>query len=296
MIAARKGRTSARYFDKFHRFCFTACAVVVMLTILFIVIFISLQGLSTFRDVSVVEFLTSSRWAPEEHFGAFSFIFGSIAVTALALLFGGPLGLAGAIFMAKVAPPRIKAIMRPATDVFVGIPSVVYGWVGLTVFVDLIRVLTGAGTGYGLLASGLILGIMILPTVISISADSLQALPNSLEEASYALGATRWQTIRGVLLPAALPGLLTALILATARAIGETMAVQMVIGNSPQLARSLIGPTATLTSEIVMEMGNTPYGSTWNNALFAMALVLLLVSLALILIIRRLSRSGVFNE
>ncbi|HAK74944.1 MAG TPA: phosphate ABC transporter permease subunit PstC, partial [Sporomusaceae bacterium] len=138
-------------------------------------------------------------------------------------------------------------------------------------------------------AASVILAVMILPTIISISEDAIRAVPKPLEEASLALGATRWQTIWRVLLPAALPGILTAVILAMARAVGETMAVQMVIGNTPQLATSLFMPTATLTSEIVIEMGNTPFGSTWGNSLFLMALVLLLLSMAMIMIIRQIA-------
>lgn len=273
------------FYDRFFRSLFIFCAVFITLVIVSIIVFLAKQGLSTFRDVSPLEFHFSTRWLPPEHFGAFTFIFGSLAVTGLAVLIGGPLGLAGAIFMSKVAPAWMRSLMRPATDLFVGIPSVVYGWIGLTVFRPLIQHHVG-GAGFGLFLAGIILAIMILPTVISVSEDALRALPLRFEMASYALGATRWQTIWRVLLPAALPGLVTAIILAMARAIGETMAVAMVIGNSPLFPHSLFVPTATLTTEIVLEMGNTPFGSTWNNALFYMAFTLLLVSLLLIGIIR----------
>jgi phosphate transport system permease protein len=182
--------------------------------------------------------------------------------------------------------------MRPATDLFAGIPSVVYGYVGLTVIVGLVRKYTASSTGYGVLAAGIVLAIMILPTVISLSEDALRSLPGTYKEASLALGATRWQTIRRVLVPAAAPGILTAIILAMARAIGETMAVQMVIGNSPRFPGSLVSPTSTLTSNIVMEMGNTPYGSTWNNALFLMSFILLIIALILIILVRTAVRKG----
>ena len=165
--------------------------------------------------------------------------------------------------------------------------SVVYGYVGLVVLVPWLRETFGQATGFGLLAASLILAVMILPTILSISTDALQAVDPSLEEASLALGATWWQTVQHVVLPAAAPGILTAVVLAMARAIGETMAVQMLIGNTPQLAVSLFSPTATLTSNIVVEMGNTPFGSVWGNALFLMAFVLLLLSLAMILLVRR---------
>lgn len=292
-----KGASSLRmsralFYDRYVRYIFIASAFLLSITILFIVLFISRDGLKTFTQVKLTEFFFSTEWDPANNkFGAGVFIFGSFAVTFIALLVGGPLGLAAAVFMAKIAPPWMRAILRPATDLFVAIPSVVYGWIGLSVFVPFIRDKVG-GSGYGLLAAGVILGIMILPTVITISEDSLRSLPETLEEASLALGATRWQTIWRVLIPAAGPGILTAFILAMARAIGETMAVQMVIGNLPRLPASLVSPTATLTSNIVLEMGNAPYGSVWSNALFAMALVLLLLSLILILLVRRIARRG----
>ena len=172
-------------------------------------------------------------------------------------------------------------------DLLAGIPSVVYGYIGLTLLVPYLRDALGATTGFGVLAASLVLAIMIMPTILSISTDALNAVPKPLEEASLALGATWWQTMVHVIVPAAAPGILTAVVLAMARAIGETMAVQMLIGNTPQIVTSLLSPTATLTSNIVVEMGNTPFGSVWGNALFLMAFVLLLISLAMILVIRR---------
>lgn len=281
------------YNDRLMRYLFIASAVLVSLIILSIIWFVGNQGLATFREASFVEFFTSTKWSPDNgKFGALTFITGSLATTFIAILIGGPLGLAGAIFLAKVAPPAVRSIMRPATELFAGIPSVVYGYVGITVIVDIIRRTSGSTTGFGLLASGIVLSIMILPTIISITEDTLRSLPDTYEEASLALGATRWQTIWRVLVPAASPGILTAIILAMARAIGETMAVQMVIGNSPRFPDSLFSPTSTLTSNIVMEMGNTPFGSTWNNALFMMSLILLLISLVLIILVRTSARRG----
>ena len=287
-------KSSLVYFnDRLMRYLFIASAVLVSLIILSIIWFVGNQGLATFREASFVEFFTSTKWSPDNgKFGALTFIFGSLATTFIAILIGGPLGLAGAVFLAKIAPPSMRRIMRPATELFAGIPSVVYGYVGITVIVDLIRKTTDSTTGFGLLASGIVLSIMILPTIISITEDTLRSLPETYEEASLALGATRWQTIWRVLVPAASPGILTAVILAMARAIGETMAVQMVIGNSPRFPDSLFSPTSTLTSNIVMEMGNTPFGSAWNNALFMMSLILLLISLVLIILVRTSVRKG----
>ncbi|MCL4424764.1 MAG: phosphate ABC transporter permease subunit PstC [Firmicutes bacterium] len=279
-----------RYQNRYMAMVLLGAAILVIMTIVAIIGFVGRQGLLTLSDVSWREFFLSPHWNPTSgQYGALVFILGSLAVTFLALLFGAPLGLAAAIYMAKIAGGPMRDVMRAATDLFVGIPSVVYGWIGLTVLIPVLQRLTGQ-SGFGLLPAAIVLGIMILPTLVSISEDALRALPISLEEASLALGATRWQTIWEVLLPAARPGILTAMVLAMARAIGETMAVQMLIGNTPQLPRGLIAPTSALTSEIVVEMANTPFGSTWNNALFLMALVLLLISLALILLIRFISR------
>jgi len=268
-----------------------ASAILMSVIVLSILFFMSQQGLQTFREVSPFEFFFSTKWDPSaEQYGALSFIAGSIYVAVLAVLLGAPLGLAGAIFMAKVAPQRMRDIMRPANDLYVAIPSVVYGYLGLTVLVPFLRDQLHLGIGFGMFAASLILGIMILPTVISISEDALRSVPASMEEASIALGATRWQTIWRVLVPTAMPGILTAVVLALARAVGETMAVQMVIGNTPLLAKSLFSPTATLTSEIVVEMGNAPFNSAYGNSLFLMAVVLLILSLFLIIAIRALAR------
>lgn len=277
-------------YDRYVRFLFIGCAFLITVIVFAIIIFVGQQGLMTFKDVSLTEFFLSAKWDPTENrYGAFSFILGTVTTTLLAILLGAPLGLAGAVFMAKIAPPKLRDFMRPATDLYVAIPSVVYGFIGLTIIVPFIRETFGVQTGFGLLASGLILAIMILPTIISVSEDAIRAVPKPLEEGSLALGATRWQTIVGVILPAAMPGILTSIILAMARAVGETMAVQMVIGNTPQVAWSLFTPTSTLTSEIVVEMGNTPFGSAWGNSLFLMAFVLLLLSMAMIMIIRQIA-------
>ncbi len=254
-------------YDRYIRYLFLSSAILMSVIVLSIIFFMGQQGLQTFREVSPVEFFFSTNWDPvDERFGEGSFIIGSIYAAILAVLFGAPLGLAGAVFMAKIAPKKVRDIMRPANDLYVAIPSVVYGYLGLTVLVPFLRDDLKLGMGFGLFSAGLILGIMILPTVISISEDALRAVPASLEEASVALGATRWQTIWRVLIPTAMPGILTAIILAMARAIGETMAVQMVIGNTPLLAKSLFSPTSTLTSAIVVDMGNAPINSAYGNS------------------------------
>lgn len=282
------GHERRLFYDKCGRYLFIAAAFLMTIIIFSIIFFVGKQGLMTFAEVSPLEFFFSASWDSSlSKFGALSFIVGSLVTTILSVLIGAPLGLLGAIFLAKVAPVWLKNIMRPATDLYVAIPSVVYGYIGLTLLVPYLRDALGATTGFGVLAASLVLAIMIMPTILSISTDALNAVPKPLEEASLALGATWWQTMVHVIVPAAAPGILTAVVLAMARAIGETMAVQMLIGNTPQIVTSLLSPTATLTSNIVVEMGNTPFGSVWGNALFLMAFVLLLISLAMILVIRR---------
>ena len=278
-----------KFYDKCGRYLFIASACLMTILIFSIIIFIGRQGLLTFGEVSPLEFFFSAAWDPSaKHFGALSFIMGSLLSTLVAVAIGTPLGLSGAIFLAKVAPDWLKRIMRPACDLYVAIPSVVYGYMGL-ILLEYLHL----PTGFGVMAASLVLAIMIMPTILTISTDALNAVPKALGEASLALGATWWQTIWHVVLPAARPGIMTAIVLAMARAVGETMAVQMLIGNTPQLATSLFMPTATLTSDIVVEMGNTPFGSAWGNALFLMAFVLLILSLGMILLIRKFSQRSV---
>ena len=283
-----------KFYDKCGRYLFIASAYLMTILIFSIIIFIGRQGLLTFGEVSPLEFFFSAAWDPSaKHFGALSFIMGSLLSTLVAVAIGTPLGLSGAIFLAKVAPDWLKRIMRPACDLYVAIPSVVYGYMGLILLVPILREYLHLPTGFGVMAASLVLAIMIMPTILTISTDALNAVPKALGEASLALGATWWQTIWHVVLPAARPGIMTAIVLAMARAVGETMAVQMLIGNTPQLATSLFMPTATLTSDIVVEMGNTPFGSAWGNALFLMAFVLLILSLGMILLIRKFSQRSV---
>ncbi|WP_170318259.1 phosphate ABC transporter permease subunit PstC [Paenibacillus thalictri] len=265
---------------------FVGSAILVSAIIFSVIVFVGMQGVKAFQGVTPWEFFFSDDWTPTQNkFGAFSFLYSTLLLTLLSVVLSLPLALAGAVFLAKIAPNWVREIMRPATDLFVGIPSVVYGLIGLTVVVPFLAKFN-EGLGYGILPAAIILAIMILPTILSISEDAVRSLPPRFEEASLALGATRWQTIWRVILPASRPGILTAIILGMGRAIGETMAVFMVIGNSPQMPKSLLDSTTVLTTAIVKDMGNTNYGSTWNNTLYLMALMLLLISLFLILVIR----------
>jgi len=218
-------------------------------------------------------------WQPTNgHFGIALMVVGSAVVTAGALLLGVPFGIACAIVLAEMAPPRVKATLKPMIEILAGIPSVVYGFMGIIVLLPWIRAHLG-GAGASALGGSVILGIMILPTVIGISIDALQAVPRSYREGSLALGATQWQTIWRVVLPAARSGIVAAVILGMGRAVGETMAVIMVAGNSVQMPHSPLDSVRTLTANIALEMGYA--AGDHRAALFATGIVLFVIIMIL---------------
>lgn len=269
----------------FRLACWSA-AILLFSTLMMLILFVGKTGLQVFDTVSPSEFFLSFDWVPEEElFGAASMIAGTFMLTGLSLLISIPISLAMAAFNAVICPPWLRKYTRPILDTLVGIPSVVYGYIGLTVLIPLVRHLTGELMGDGLLVAALVLAFMVLPTIARISDDALSALPKEYMEAAYALGATKTHIIWTILIPAARNGIATAVVLGMARAIGETMAVVMVIGNVAQLPDGLFTPTAVLTSNIVSQIMNVPFDSTWNYALYMMAFLLLLISLALIALI-----------
>ncbi len=287
-------RAGRRWSEDVSRLLTLLCALLLVVTILSILYFIASKGVLIFitGHVSLTAFFFGGVWIPNRlarfggaAFGAAPFILGSLTVTAGATLLSAPASVVAALFLAEIAPLWARGIFQPAVELFVGIPSVVYGWVGITVLVPLIHRLFG-GLGFSLAAGCVVLAVMILPTITSVAADALRAVPRGLHEASYGLGATRWQTLRRIVLRAAMPGIAAGVVLGIARAIGEALAVQMVIGNVPLAPSGLFNPISTLTSEITLDMGNTIPGTSWNNALWTMALVLLVIALALNVLIR----------
>lgn len=261
--------------------------------------FITWNGIRLFLfDGQSPALLLDPKWTPlastnqAPHFGLLPFILGTVAVTAVSIVMATPMAIGLALFMSEVAPPWARRIVQPSLEMFVGIPSVVYGWIGLTVLVPWLRSTLGFETGFSLLAGGLVLTVMILPTITSVSYDALRAIPADWRSASFALGTTRWQTIRHLLLPASLASLATGVVLGMTRAAGEALAVQMVIGSRPVIPQGLTHPMSTLTSQITLDMGNTTFGSTWNDALWTMGLILLVISVTFVLIVRRLQGRG----
>lgn len=280
----------------------TFCGLLIVILTLSIIFFVASKGLNTFvKDKhSIFQFLFSTNWKPDlepekggPQFGTLIFIAGSTFVSLGAVIISAPVGVALAIFMNMISPRLGKRLLQPAMELFVGVPSVVYGWLGITVLIPFIKRGFG-GLGFSLLAGILVLSVMILPTITSISSDAIRTIPREYIEASYGLGATRWQTISRVIIPASKSGILTGVVLGIARAFGEALAVQMVIGNSINLVKGLLNTTSTLTSVLTMDMANTVGGTEWNNALWSMALLLLIISFIFILIIRKIGKRGEF--
>ena len=271
-------------------------AIVVVAFVGLLLLFVGWNGIQLFVDSHLpLSTIVSTEWSTTStppHYGILPFIAGTLAVMIVAAIISTPLSIGLALFMAEIAPRWARSIAQPAMEVFVGIPSVVYGWLGITVLVPFLRTnLHGLGftLGFSWFAGSLVLAIMILPTITSISYDVLISIPRELRTGSLALGSTRWQTIRHVLIPAGMSGMATAVILGMMRAAGEALAVQMVIGNTPVVPTGLTRPLTTLTSQITLDMGNTVAGETANQALWTMGLILLLISFTFVLLVRRLA-------
>lgn len=261
---------------------FLAIALIGIL-IVAIIGFVGLHGLATFLDnkVNIFHFLFSTDWNPSagnNHVGAAAMIITSFAVTLLAALIATPFSIAVALFMTEYESSKRAGLLQSVIELLVGIPSVVYGFLGLTVVVPAIRTIFG-GTGFGILTATLVLFVMVLPTITSLTVDAFKAVPKELRKSSAALGATKWQTIFHVVLRAARARIMTAIIFGMARAFGEALAVQMAIGNAVLMPSNLVSPAATLTSQLTSQMGNTVMGTLPNNALWSLALLLLLMSL-----------------
>ncbi len=254
-------------------------SVVVFVGLIFV--FLLREGLPAFTEVSLGE-LFSVRWYPiENHFGLLPLIGGSLIVTLGAIVIAVPFGLATAVFIAEIAPRWAREMLKPLVEVLGGLPSVVLGFVGMVALAPLVRQVLNLPTGLTAFTGALLLAGMALPTVVSVAEDALDTVPRSYRDAALALGATQWQTIWRVTLPAARSGVLTGIMLGIGRAIGETMTVMMVTGNAARLpvtAQSLFMPVRTMTATIAAEMGEVANGSTHYHVLFTVGLALFLIS------------------
>lgn len=275
--------------------------LMIVLTLL-ITFFLISKGLHTFTEFKypLLQFLTGTTWDPaisatdpRGQVGVLVFIVGSLSVSLLGIVIATPFAVASAIFMAEISPEFGKRFFQPAVEIFVGIPSVVYGWVGYQVLCPAIaKVFHLPFGGESLLAAGIVLSLMIFPTITTMSTDAIRALPEEHREASYALGSTRWQMILHARLPAAVSGIVSGIVLGMARAFGEALAVTMVIGMSRGFTGGLLGRTSTLTTIIATSMGTAADDTPWTASLWSMALLLFIISFALIVIVRIVSRKG----
>ncbi len=249
--------------------------------VLLIFLFLLQEGIPVFYEVSP-DNLFGTRWYPTfDLFGTLPLILGSTLVTLTAILIALPLGVATAVLVREVAPGWAREVLKPMIEVLAGIPSVVLGFFGMTIVAPLIREFLGAPTGLTAFTGALILAYMSLPTIISVAEDALDAVPKSYRDASLAMGATHWQTIWRVVVPAARSGIVTAVMLGMGRAIGETMAVMMVTGNAarmPLSLDSLFRPVRTMTATIAAEMGEVAQGSTHYHALFGIGIILFVLT------------------
>jgi len=247
--------------------------------VLLISVYLILSGLPAILEVGIADFLFGSSWEPsaaEPEYGILPFILTSIYGTAGAIIIGVPIGFLTAVYLAKMAPKKVKAVIQQAVSMLAGIPSVVYGLVGMIVLVPGIRKLFGIPDGSGLLAAIIVLAIMILPSIIKMSVTALESVPKEFEDASLALGATPEETYFRVSVPAAKSGIAASVVLGVGRAIGEAMAVMMVAGNVPNMPDSIFQSVRFLTTAVASEMAYSVPGSLHRNALFSIALVLFL--------------------
>jgi phosphate transport system permease protein len=264
------------------------CALVGILTTFAIVFILLSESLGFFRQVSLWEFLTGTRWAPlfnPKSFGVLPLVTGTLLTTLIAIAVAAPMGLVVAVYLSEYASHRMRGIIKPTLEVLAGIPTVVYGYFALTFVTPILQRFIPALEGFNALSAGLVMGIMILPTIASLSEDALSAVPNSLRYASLALGATRLQTTWGVVVPAAMSGISAAFLLGISRAVGETMIVAIAAGQQPTLTFNPLRAVETMTTYIVqIAMGDVPHGTLEYSTIFVVGLLLFVITLILNLV------------
>ena len=256
-------------------------ALVSILLVALIFLFLFREGLPAFAEIPLLSFLTGETWQPvaeDPKYGILPLLSGTMLVTIGAVGVAVPLGISTALYLSEVAGSREKEILKPFIELLAGVPSVVYGFVALTVLATAVQTLFGNTFRLNALNGSLVLAVMILPTIVSIAEDALSAVPMEYKEAAWALGASRWETLRRVVLPAASSGVFIGVILGIGRAVGETMAVLMATGNSPVVTADFFRSIETMTAAIAIEMGEVVYGSVHYSALFAIGLVLFAIT------------------
>lgn len=268
--------------EKVIKYILLVCALMSIIFLLGITITLFMEGLPIFSEVNPFEFIFGKSWHPthsEPEFGILPLIIGSITVTLGAMIVAVPLGLGTAIYISELSHSRMREILKPTVELLASVPSVIYGFFGMVFLGPVSQRIFDIPVGLNIFTASIILGIMALPTVASISEDAISSIPRTLDEASYALGATKWETITRAIIPASSSGIIAAVMLGLGRAVGETMTVLMVAGGAAQIPSSIFDPVRPMTATIAAEMGESPIGSTHYHALFAIASVLFLLTL-----------------
>jgi len=259
-------------------------ATISILVVILIFIYLLSQGAPAFSEISIVEFLTGKNWQPtsvvKPEFGTVPLLYGTMLVTFIAMTISVPIGVMIAIYIGEVAHPIEKEILKPIIELLAGVPSVVYGFFALVTLATWIQQLTGTTSRLNALNGGVILAIMVIPTIVSLAEDAITSVPKEYREASTALGASKWETIRNVVLPSSAPGILAAILLGFGRAIGETMAVLMATGNAAIINLNILDSTRTITATIAIETPEVAFGSLHYHALFALAILLFVITFA----------------
>ena len=294
IIANKKNKNNKKYIiENISSKLFMISAFISVISLMLIIGFVFYKGLTPFifKGYSFMDFLTGTDWLPNSNkFGVMPMVVASLLATVGALIIGVPIGILTAVFLVEIAPKPVQKIILPAVELLAGIPSVLYGLFGLAFIVPNIQAVLNLPKGQSLLAVILVLAIMMLPTIISVSQTSIKAVPNSYREGSLALGASKIETIFKVVLPSAKSGILAAVVLGIGRAIGETMAVILVAGNSPVIPTSIVDSVRPLTTNIALEMGYA-YG-THQEMLFATGVVLFMFIIILNLVLRKITNKG----
>jgi len=261
-----------------------ACGLACVFFVILIFLFLLKEGLAVFKTINPAKFLFGKNWYPisePAQLGILPLIFGSLLVTLGATIISVPIGVACAVYIAEIAPLKIKEILKAGIELLAAIPSVVLGFIGMITLVPLVKNIFHLPTGLTALSGSIMLAFMAMPTIVSIAEDALYSVPKSYKEGALALGATHWQTIYRVMLPAASSGILAAVMLGIGRVTGETMAVMMITGNAALMPHSFLQPVRTLTATIAAEMGEAVVGSEHYFALFAIGIVLFVISFAI---------------
>ena len=264
------------------------CAALSVLTTAGIIVVLAVETFEFLREVSIVEFLTGTEWTPlfaNQRFGVLPLVGGTMLVSAIAMLVALPMGLLAAVYLSEYSPSGVRRVVKPVLEILAGVPTVVYGYFALTFVTPLLQQFLPTLSGFNALSPGLVMGLMILPLVSSLSEDAMRAVPRGLREGSYALGATRMQTALKVVVPAAFSGITAAFILAVSRAVGETMIVAIAAGQQPRLTANPFVPVETMTAYIVqVSLGDTPQGTIEYRTIFAVGMLLFLMTFGLNLI------------